>query len=314
MDNRAGSAPRLARKRGQVGFVHRTLRAVPANWTCPLFRLDRGGWLILLLGLWIGAVWWGAGGATPLAAQDEELLGEWTGGEEAAGERELADSSVDGAASETGGETRTLLDIVKSGGLVGLLIMLLSVVAVGFIVEHFLTIRKGRLLPEDVLDELEQMIARGEIKQAIEYCDQQENESLAADVIRAGLQRYMSSEFGFAEYKSAVEEAGEDHTGRLYRKIDVLGVIGAIAPMLGLTGTVLGMIKAFNKLAALERMAKPAELAEGIGQALVTTLMGLVVAIPAMVAYSYFRNRIDSLVSEGGKRVEQVMAPLGRQR
>jgi biopolymer transport protein ExbB len=283
------------------------------RWTCRSLRPGRSGWLCLLLAFWFGVVFWGAGAVTPLAAQDEELLGEW-GEEETTGEGESATSSSGAAASATEGDTRTLLDIVKSGGLVGLLIMLLSIVAVGFIVEHLITIRKGRLLPEDVLADLEQMIARGEIREAIEYCDQQENESLAADVISAGLRRYTSSEFGFAEYKSAVEEAGEDHTGRLYRKIDVLGVIGAIAPMLGLTGTVLGMIKAFNKLAALERMAKPAELAEGIGQALVTTLMGLVVAIPAMVAYSYFRNRIDSLVSEGGKRVEQVMAPLGRQR
>ena len=130
----------------------------------------------------------------------------------------------------------------------------------------------------------------------------------------AGLQRYEASEFGFAEYKAAVEEAGEDQTGRLYRKTEVLGIIGAIAPMLGLTGTVLGMIKAFNKIASTGGAARPEELADGIGQALVTALMGLVVAIPAMIAFSYFRIRIDSIVAEAGKRVEQIMMPLGRRR
>ena len=94
----------------------------------------------------------------------------------------------------------------------------------------------------------------------------------------------------------------------------MLGLIGAIAPMLGLTGTVSGMITAFNTIAAKGGMAKPDELAGGIGQALYTTLFGLMVAIPAMIAFTYFRNRIDSIVAEAGKRIERVMMPLGRQK
>jgi biopolymer transport protein ExbB len=94
----------------------------------------------------------------------------------------------------------------------------------------------------------------------------------------------------------------------------VLHVIGSIAPMLGLTGTVLGMIEAFTTIAVLDGIARPQELAGGIGQALLTTLLGLLVAIPTMVAFSYFRNKIDSIVAEAGKRVERVMMPLGRKR
>ena len=109
-----------------------------------------------------------------------------------------------------------------------------------------------------------------------------------------------------------MEEAGEDQTGKLYRRTEALHVIGSIAPMLGLTGTVLGMIDAFSTIAALEGMARPQELAGGIGQALTTTLLGLVVAIPSMVAFSFFRNKIDSIVSEAGKRIERLMMPLGR--
>jgi biopolymer transport protein ExbB len=206
------------------------------------------------------------------------------------------------------------LDTLIDGGIVGLLIGLLSVVSVGFMIEHFMTIRKSTLMPDAVADELETTIHDGQIEKAVEACRDAQNESLIADVVLAGLERYQASEFGFAEYKAAVEEAGEDQTGRLYRKTEVLGVIGAIAPMLGLTGTVLGMIKAFNKVAASGGAAPPDELADGIGQALVTTLMGLVVAIPTMIAFSYFRNRIDSIVAEAGKRVEQIMMPLGRRR
>jgi biopolymer transport protein ExbB len=137
---------------------------------------------------------------------------------------------------------------------------------------------------------------------------------LATDVVLAGIERFQSSEFGFADYKAAVEEAGEDHTARLYRKTDGLNIIGVIAPMLGLFGTVEGMIESFNIIASTEGAAQPFQLADSISKALVTTWLGLVVAIPSMVAFSYFRNKIDSLVSECGKRVERVLTPLSRRR
>lgn len=218
------------------------------------------------------------------------------------------------APSGEGPAERSLLDTLLDGGWVGLLIGLLSVVSLGFIIEHSLSIRRSTLIPEEVAGELEGLIEQGKIDAAIEASEDPNNDSLVADVVLAGLRRYKSSEFGFAEYKAAVEEAGEDQTGRLYRKTEVLGVIGAIAPMLGLTGTVLGMIEAFNQIAATEGTARPDELAGGIGKALVTTLMGLIVAIPTMIAFSFFRNKIDSIVAEAGKRVEQIMAPLGRRR
>lgn len=210
----------------------------------------------------------------------------------------------------------TILKMVFGGNKFGVaivcLIIFLSMISAFFIIEHFLTITRKRLMPESVLDELERLIVHGEIKQAVNLCLQKENYSLSTEVVLAGLNRYQSSEFGFAEYRSAVEEAGEDQTGKLYRRTEVLHVIAAIAPMLGLTGTVLGMIEAFTTIASLEGMARPQELAGGIGQALITTLLGLVVAIPTMVAFSYFRNKIDSIVSEAGKRIERLMMPLGR--
>src|SRR5262245_8344315 len=152
---------------------------------------------------------------------------------------------------------RTFWDTIKAGGITGLIIILLSFVAVGFMIEHSLSIRKSRLMPDDELDELQRLIAQGSIPGAIEYCGQPDRNSLASEVILAGLERYQASEFGFAEYKSAVEEAGEESTARLYRKIDVLSVLGAIAPMLGLFGTVDGMMEAFNVMASSGGAAKP---------------------------------------------------------
>ncbi len=198
------------------------------------------------------------------------------------------------------------------GLVIVVIILLLSMISTYFIIVLATTITRRRLMPEHVMLELERLLAEGEVNSAVAWCHQRENASLATEVIAAGLQRYQTSEFGFAEYRAAVEEAGEDQVGRLYRKTEVLNVIGSIAPMLGLTGTVVGMIDAFTTIAAREGMARPEELAGGIGQALVTTLLGLVVAIPTMVALSFFRTKIDSLVAEAGKRIERIMSPLGR--
>jgi len=217
-------------------------------------------------------------------------------------------------ADPTAVKHRTFIDSIKAGGWIGAIIILLSIVAVGFGIEHSLTIRKQRLMPQAVVDQLEDLIAHGDIAAAVKVCEEPRNYSLASEVVLAGLERFQASEFGFADYKSAVEEAGEDFTARLYRKTDALNVIGVIAPMLGLFGTVEGMMEAFNIVASTQGKAEPYQLADSISKALVTTWLGLIVAIPAMLAFSYFRNKIDSLVAECGKRVEHILLPLSRRR
>ena len=225
----------------------------------------------------------------------------------------LSDSS-----SAPGSTQSSVIKMLFGGSQLGngvvVVLLILSLASVYFIVEHSMTITRQRLIPRGVLDELERLIAHGEVHRAIQLCQSKDSYSLATEVIHAGLDRYQNSEFGFAEYRAAVEEAGEDQTGKLYRRTEALNVISAIAPMLGLLGTVLGMIESFNTIAAKEGMAQPQDLAGGIGEALITTFLGLMVAIPSMVALSYFRNKIDSLVSEAGKRVERIMTPLGRKK
>ncbi len=210
----------------------------------------------------------------------------------------------------------SLLEMLYAGSWLGdllvTLILLMALVSCYFIVINFLTITRRRLMPQGPLNEIERLLASGETKRAEEYGRKLTRPSLAVDVIVAGLERYHNHEFGFAEYRSACEEAGEDQTGRLYRRTEILNVIAAVAPMLGLAGTVLGMIEAFQAIASRSGIAQPQDLAGGIGEALITTLLGLFVAIPTMVALSFFRTKIDSLVSETGKRVERILLPLGR--
>jgi biopolymer transport protein ExbB len=276
-------------------------------------HLPRGTVLRLVAALL--AVWLGLNLSSRFVAATRTQAQEINPGEEPKLEdAPAATTPAPAAGKKADFKERTVWDNLIASGLIGLVIIILSFVAVGFIIEHAISIRKERLMPEAPLQQLEEMIHHGQIAEATEFCRDPKNYSLATDVILAGLETYQGSEFGFAEYKSAVEEAGEDNTARLYRKTDMLNVIAAIAPMLGLLGTVQGMILAFNQLANETKHPSPADLADNISLALVTTFEGLVVAIPAMAAFSYFRNKIDSLVSECGKRVERVLMPLARKR
>ncbi len=259
-----------------------------------------------------GLPWSGAPSGSPASAQDpaDETLDDSAA--------EPGTRSAAGADSDSGAPPSINIfqwRYLKDTGLGWLLLFLImSLATVYLIVEHSLTIRKGKIMPEAIVEELEQKIARGEFPQAVEFCSQPENYSLASEVILAGLQRYTSSEWGFAEFKTAAEEEGENQTAALYRKTEPLAVIGAIAPMFGLLGTVQGLIVSFYQIVESKGPANPAELAHGVGMALFTTLLGLLVAIPAMIAFSFFRNKIDSLIAETGKRVERALIPLGRRK
>jgi biopolymer transport protein ExbB len=215
-------------------------------------------------------------------------------------------------AEGAGGNPTGATNYEKIGGTVGVIIIVLSTVALAFTIEHLLTIRRSRLIPDWELEDLDKLVKARRIDEAIKYCESQPRPSLLTAVVHAGLTRFRSSEYGFAEYRAAVEEAGEEQTNRLYRKTEVLSIIGAIAPMLGLLGTVQGMIEAFNTIASTSGAAKPGDLAGAISIALVTTFEGLVVAIPTLTVLSFFRTRIDSLVAEAGSKIEQLLTPLSR--
>src|SRR5690606_31429047 len=149
-----------------------------------------------------------------------------------------------------------------------------------------------------VVDGLTKLVKERRIDRAIAFCDDAENDSFLAHIMSAGLTRYVRSPFGALELKSALEEAGAEQVARLYRWTDALALIASIAPMLGLLGTVVGINGAFSTISRNQGFARPDQLAGDIALALVTTIMGLVLAIPATAALTFFRNRIDALASD----------------
>jgi biopolymer transport protein ExbB len=198
----------------------------------------------------------------------------------------------------------SLWSVIHSGGVIGYLILLMSVVAVAFIVEHFITIRRAKILPPALVAQLEEHIAKKEYAPAQQACAT--DGSFLAEIVAAGLNQ-IGSMFGFFDMQSAMQEVSERQVSRLYRKLEYLSFIAATGPMLGLLGTVTGMIRAFNKIAFTEGAAKPSELAGGISEALVTTCLGLVLAIPVMFFVAFFRTRIDDCVAEAETVVERLM-------
>ena len=192
------------------------------------------------------------------------------------------------------------------GGAIGYIIVALSLVTVALVFEHLMSIRRRILMPEGLADDIHQLIGQGKIKLAEERS--LATSSFLGHLLAAGLHEI---ELGYAAVEKAMEDTAAHHAARLLRKIEYLSMISTIAPMLGLMGTVWGMILAFMEF---ERKANPqvSELAPGIYKALVTTLFGLIVAIPAIAAFGFFRNRVDELVAQSALAAEKVFADFKR--
>lgn len=210
------------------------------------------------------------------------------------------------AAERPAGPVIDIKQMFKDGGAIGYVIVGLSLIMLALVFEHMLTIRAGSLIPRGMADDIQRLIQAGQFKIAEDRC--RASSSLLGYLLGSGLAEV---ELGYSAVEKAMEDAAAQQSARLMRKIEYLSIISTVAPMLGLMGTVWGMILAFMEF---ERKANPqvSELAPGIYKALVTTLFGLIVAIPAISAFGYFRNRIDELVAQTALTAEQVFAEYKR--
>ena len=207
------------------------------------------------------------------------------------------------AAPAAGTQSTTFLSMmVNNSGIFGLILLLMSVAMVYIIAKNYTDTRRGELLPDDFVDEFEEHLDAKEYKAALELA--QNDDSMIARVLEAGMLRLRG---GADQSAAAMQEVGEAETMALEHKLSYLALIGSVAPMIGLMGTVYGMIQSFSTIANSETAPKPKELAEGISQALFTTIEGLAVAVPAMIAYLILRNRMAETVLEVGTEAESLM-------
>jgi biopolymer transport protein ExbB len=178
-------------------------------------------------------------------------------------------------------------------------------IAVALMIEYALSIRRNMLMPPGFADDVLKLLVQGQPNVALQKC--QNDPSAVAQILVAGMSQY---EFGWEAIEKSAEEAAAEQASRLYRKVEYLNVIGNIAPMLGLLGTVVGMVIAFQQMHEADGYGRATDLAEGIYLALVTTIQGLLVAIPCLAAHSLFSNKIATLISETVYVAEQVLLPI----
>jgi biopolymer transport protein ExbB len=179
----------------------------------------------------------------------------------------------------------------------------LSFALVAVFVMNMLTARREHILPAQLIEGFEAQLNAKNYQGAYELA--KSDESFLGKVLSAGLARISS---GYPQAIEAMQEVGEEENMRLDHRLSYLALIGTIAPMFGLLGTVDGMVQSFDVIAHSEQQPKPSELASGIATALVTTLVGLWLAIPAIAAFNILRNRVARLVLEVGIVSENLMS------
>lgn len=211
-----------------------------------------------------------------------------------------AEAAGDGAT--VGPQRTSLLELVQAGGVVGYVIILLSVAAAALIVDAFRGITPQRLLPQGLVQQALALAREGRFREVLTVA--RSNDSMIGRIIAEGMEQ---GGLGLRAIRAAMQDRGLQETTALQQRIGYLNLIGSVAPMLGLLGTVIGMIESFQVLGVAKGAARPDQLAEGISKALVTTCMGLIVAIPVLFFDSYFRNRVTRIGQEAASICERAL-------
>ena len=206
-------------------------------------------------------------------------------------------------------ETITLMTMIKWGGAILWVNMALGFVALVMTVYLFLTLTPKREVPPKLLDRVLKQIRAGDLRDAYELC--QDRDELLANVVRAGLK--MSGHDRYV-IQDAMESEGERGATALWQRISYLNNIGVIAPLLGLLGTVWGMIQAFSSIATDSAQVKGLALAASVSKAMITTAGGLIVAIPALAVYYYLRGRVIKIVAQVEAQASEVVELLSQER
>lgn len=220
-------------------------------------------------------------------------------------------STTPGAATAAAGTAdKSLLGYIHSGGVISYFMVVLSIVALGLIIANLIQLRKTAVAKPGLIASLERLLRERNIDMAVQLCAQKENDCYLARVMRDGLMKAVRSPFGMLELKPALEDAGARELENLDRVNHGIAIMAAVGPMLGLLGTVIGMIGAFSTIGRLEGAARSAELATYMSIALVTTAEGLIIAVPCTIAYALFKKRTDRLVQYCGQVAEALVVPL----
>ncbi len=203
-------------------------------------------------------------------------------------------------------------DVINKGGPMMYLIILSSILALGVVADRIYNLRRARIDADKFMDDITAVLKRNKIIESIEMCNK--TPGPIAHIIKAGILKHDRSK---PEIREAVEEAAQLEIPRLEKHLPILSTIAHIAPLLGLLGTVTGMIKSFQVIqmkALAMAPVNPGDLAGGIWEALLATVAGLAVAIPTYVAYNYLTSQVDSLVYDMERSATDLVNLLSSRR
>lgn len=219
----------------------------------------------------------------------------------------LAQADLPSSASSA--EIHSVFDFLLKGGWMMIPIGACSLVAFSVIIERLVSLRRTRVVPPGFMQGLRTLMEQGPRSraQAVEYC--RSNDSALAGVLAVAIKRLGEPQELLEKH---IQEAGERQAMKLRKHLRVLSVIGSVAPLLGLLGTITGMITAFQTVAVSgEALGRTELLARGIYEAMITTAAGLVVAIPVLVCYHWLSGRVDGLVTHIDGAAEEFMEEHG---
>ncbi|WP_027340267.1 MotA/TolQ/ExbB proton channel family protein [Halonatronum saccharophilum] len=186
-----------------------------------------------------------------------------------------------------------MLEILKSGGVTVIPLVICSVISLAVALERFIYLKKAKANNFKLIKKAKLKMDSGKFVEAKAIIE--EERGPVAGILREGMKYYGKEK---SEIRSNLELIGQNEVKKMEKGLNVLDVIATIAPLLGLLGTVLGIIDSFNILAGAQGMASPSALSVGISQALISTAVGLIVAIPTMLMYSYLVSLVNDRVKE----------------
>ena len=202
-------------------------------------------------------------------------------------------TAQEAAADEGEGGSSFIGEVFTGAGIIGYVIMGMSILAVALIIENFMNVKREKLAPPDLIDELEALFDEENFQEAAELCENEVN--YLTKCVGAGLSKLG---YAFETIQVTIREMQTEESVKLFQKIGFLSLISAIAPMMGLLGTVSGMFITFDRIASAGGSVSPAVLAGGIKMALITTMLGLIVAIPVGVCFFILRGRVIRISTE----------------
>lgn len=260
---------------------------------------------LCLSGSWVSSSYAQEAGGDEFAEFADEQPAAPPAAADAAAEPAGGAANQPAAAGDAPPKRKSLLGWVYESLGIGYLVIFLalSISLVSLFVMNMLAARRDTLCPQELVDSFEEKLNEKDFQGAYDMA--RTDESVLGQVLSAGLAKLSR---GYNKAIEGMQEIGEEESMKLEHRLSYMALIGNLSPMIGLFGTVHGMIASFQVIAVSGATPKPAELAEGISTALFTTLIGLAVAIPAIAAYNLLRNRVSRLLLEVGVTSENLMS------